>query len=196
LVTLSCVGALAAAACSADSTTGSGTGKGQGSEFANAATGGSSSGTAGIASGGAGITGTGTGGTGSTMHTGMGCATADIQAARVTPTVWLVVDGSGSMSSALAGGGRGGGGGGPSRWQALRDALMTQTTGVVSQLQAAVVFGLLIYDGGSLDIGTIITTFGGGFFAGAETQARPTPARPQCVRASPWSSRRSTTSTP
>jgi hypothetical protein len=55
----------------------------------------------------------------------------------VTPTVWLVVDGSGSMGERFAD---------SSRWETLRSALMAPD-GVVATLQNAVRFGLVIYNG-------------------------------------------------
>jgi hypothetical protein len=55
-----------------------------------------------------------------------------------SPTVLFVVDGSGSMSEGF---------GGPSRWQALRSALLDPMTGFISRFQDKASFGLLIYDG-------------------------------------------------
>jgi hypothetical protein len=60
----------------------------------------------------------------------------------ITPTVWLIVDGSSSMTSMFDSG--------RSRWQALRSTLM-DAGGVVDSLQAAVKFGMVIYSGGSSD---------------------------------------------
>jgi len=57
----------------------------------------------------------------------------------VTPTVWLVVDGSSSMDQQFDGG--------RSRWAALRATLM-DPGGVVASLQSAVRFGMVIYAGG------------------------------------------------
>lgn len=56
----------------------------------------------------------------------------------VTPTVWLVVDGSSSMNQDFEG---------SSRWLTLRSTLM-DPGGVVDALQAKVRFGLVIYAGG------------------------------------------------
>lgn len=70
------------------------------------------------------------------------CASAELNVTRVIPTVWLLVDGSGSMSAALDNGL------GTSRWQVLRDALMTDGTGLVPMMQSAIAFGLYVYDGG------------------------------------------------
>jgi hypothetical protein len=66
------------------------------------------------------------------------CATALADTAPVTPTIWLVVDGSSSMDNRF--------GGGQTRWQALRSTLM-DPGGVVDSLQAAAEFGLVIYAG-------------------------------------------------
>jgi len=56
----------------------------------------------------------------------------------ITPTVWLVVDGSSSMNQDFEG---------SSRWLTLRSTLM-DPGGVVDSLQAKVRFGLVIYAGG------------------------------------------------
>ena len=60
-----------------------------------------------------------------------------------SPTVLFVVDGSGSMSEGF---------GGPSRWQALRTALLDPMTGFIARFEDKASFGLLIYDG-SIDTG-------------------------------------------
>jgi len=70
------------------------------------------------------------------------CAKAELTTTRTVPTVWLLVDGSGSMAAPLSGLT------GPSRFHLLRDALMAQGSGLVARLQGSVAFGLLIYDGG------------------------------------------------
>lgn len=57
----------------------------------------------------------------------------------VTPTVWLVVDGSSSMNQDFEAGN--------SRWLALRSSLM-DPGGVVDTLQSIVRFGMVIYSGG------------------------------------------------
>jgi hypothetical protein len=70
------------------------------------------------------------------------CASVELEPTRVVPTVWLMIDGSGSMSAPLddlAG---------PSRWTQLRDALVADGTGLVPRLQGAISFGLYVYDGG------------------------------------------------
>lgn len=66
------------------------------------------------------------------------CARGDIVAQRVVPTIWLVIDGSGSMVQAL---------GDSSRWDALRGALMDPAAGVVKQLEHEVSWGMIMYDG-------------------------------------------------
>lgn len=54
------------------------------------------------------------------------------------PTVMFVIDGSGSMGEAF---------GGPSRWAALRSALLDPMTGFIARFQDKAAFGLIIYDG-------------------------------------------------
>lgn len=77
------------------------------------------------------------------------CGSGDFIGGRVTPVVWLVLDGSGSMADPLmtpadptmpapAG---------SSRWDALRPALMDPATGVVKTLESLVKFGMVMYDG-------------------------------------------------
>lgn len=151
---------VAVAGCSAESDDGSGSGAGS-NNFGNSG----GAGTTGIGSGaGAGTdTGIGIGSAGTGTHSGQGCATADVRAARVTPTIWLVVDGSGSMDEAF---------GASTRWIALREALMEASTGVVPVLQAAVVWGMVMYDG-PIDIGSFIPgLFGGGAGTGGGTCPR------------------------
>lgn len=65
------------------------------------------------------------------------CAQGTANAAPVTPTVWLVIDGSGSMDESFNG---------PTRWEALRSALM-DPGGLVDTLQSAARFGMVIYNG-------------------------------------------------
>jgi hypothetical protein len=67
------------------------------------------------------------------------CASGMQSTSPVTPTVWLVVDGSTSMNTRFESMG--------SRWMALRSTLM-DAGGVVDSLQAKVRFGLVIYAGG------------------------------------------------
>jgi hypothetical protein len=64
------------------------------------------------------------------------CASASVTASRVTPTVYLVVDGSSSMNAPFGGMG--------TRWQVLKDALVGQN-GVVAKLESVVHFGMMIY---------------------------------------------------
>ncbi|MDD9938301.1 MAG: VWA domain-containing protein [Myxococcales bacterium] len=65
------------------------------------------------------------------------CAEGMAQANPVTPTVWLVIDSSGSMDRDF---------GGPTRWDALRTALV-EPGGIVETLQSGVRFGMVIYNG-------------------------------------------------
>jgi hypothetical protein len=67
------------------------------------------------------------------------CAEGSARVTPVTPTVWLVVDGSSSMNTEF--------GAGVSRWQTLRDTLMGPM-GIVASLEASVRFGMVIYSGG------------------------------------------------
>jgi hypothetical protein len=66
------------------------------------------------------------------------CANAVADTEPVTPTVWLVVDGSSSMTNNFEGG--------STRWQALRATLMDPGA-IVDSLQSVVRFGLVIYAG-------------------------------------------------
>jgi hypothetical protein len=66
------------------------------------------------------------------------CASAIVQTANVPPTVYFVIDGSGSMCADF---------GSVSRWQALRSALLDPTNGLMQRLQAQVKFGITLYDG-------------------------------------------------
>ncbi|HEX5660691.1 MAG TPA: vWA domain-containing protein [Polyangiales bacterium] len=70
------------------------------------------------------------------------CGTIELTTQRVVPRVWLLIDGSGSMSASLAGLA------GPSRFAVLRQALLDPTDGLVTKLAGSVAFGLMIYDGG------------------------------------------------
>jgi hypothetical protein len=70
------------------------------------------------------------------------CANALADTAPVTPTIWLVVDGSSSMTNAFANG--------KNRWQALRSTLM-DPGGIVESLQSVAKFGLVIYAGSGPD---------------------------------------------
>jgi hypothetical protein len=82
-------------------------------------------------------TGTGSGAAGSGLKEGQ-CAKQDVTTTRIVPTIWLVVDGSGSMVELL---------GDKSRWVALREALMDPMAGVVKTLEHDVKWGLIMYDG-------------------------------------------------
>lgn len=64
------------------------------------------------------------------------CASASVRASRITPTVHLVIDGSGSMNAQFGGMG--------TRWQVLREALVG-ANGVVKKLESVVHFGMTIY---------------------------------------------------
>jgi hypothetical protein len=64
------------------------------------------------------------------------CASAQVTATRVTPTVYLVLDGSSSMETQFGGMG--------SRWSVLRDSLVG-SSGVVTKLESVVKFGMSIY---------------------------------------------------
>lgn len=88
------------------------------------------------------------------------CAGRDITTMHVVPTIWLVVDGSGSMTTTL---------GDSTRWTALRDALMDPTIGVVKALEHVVNWGFLVYDGRSLGGGTPTLPDGGTFMAPTAT---------------------------
>jgi hypothetical protein len=74
------------------------------------------------------------------------CAKQDRAITRVVPTIWLVVDGSGSMNEALSQSDA------TPRWDALRSALLEPSTGIVSQLQHQVNWGMVMYDGPLPDI--------------------------------------------
>ncbi|HEY6878689.1 MAG TPA: vWA domain-containing protein, partial [Polyangiales bacterium] len=70
------------------------------------------------------------------------CARAEAKIERLLPRVWLLVDGSGSMSQVVEDDAAG-----RTRFAVLRDALLDDN-GPVAQLQNSIEFGLLIYDGG------------------------------------------------
>lgn len=67
---------------------------------------------------------------------GPGCADIDIGFNPVVPTVVLLIDQSGSMTSSYPGG---------NRWDVLYDALMDPQDGVVKSLESQVRFGLALY---------------------------------------------------
>lgn len=64
------------------------------------------------------------------------CPSAHFTATKTTPTVQLLLDQSGSMNDPY---------GGTTRWQALRNALIDPTSGVVKNLASKVVFGATLY---------------------------------------------------
>jgi hypothetical protein len=69
------------------------------------------------------------------------CAEGTANATPVTPTVWLVVDGSSSMNQQFEAAG--------TRWDTLRSTLMNPG-GVVESLQSVARLGMVIYSGGGL----------------------------------------------
>lgn len=73
----------------------------------------------------------------------MNCPAVHVTATPTTPTVELLLDQSGSMTAAY---------GNTDRWNALRNALITPTTGVVAALQSKVVFGATLYSNKSQDV--------------------------------------------
>jgi hypothetical protein len=81
------------------------------------------------------------------------CSLAAIDTQRVVPTVYFVVDGSGSMLEPLSASEA------TTRWDALRDALLNEQSGVVKTLQDKARFGLLAY-GGPLADADVMTPAG------------------------------------
>lgn len=71
------------------------------------------------------------------------CPSVNFTATPTTPTVQLLLDQSGSMTAAY---------GNTDRWNAMRDALIDPTNGVVAQLQSQVVFGATLYSSVSQDV--------------------------------------------
>lgn len=69
---------------------------------------------------------------------GLECPTLDEVLLPKTPTIQLVVDQSGSMDRDF---------GGVSRWQAVKDTLVSPEEGVVTDLQSSIRFGLTLYTG-------------------------------------------------
>lgn len=69
------------------------------------------------------------------------CARQNIVTARVVPTIWLVIDGSGSMLSPLSQMTQ------QTRWSALTEVLMDPDTGIVKSLESDVEWGVVLYDG-------------------------------------------------
>jgi hypothetical protein len=78
-----------------------------------------------------------TGTAGSGLKDGQ-CARQDVTTMRIVPTIWLVLDGSGSMVDML---------GDKSRFDALKESLMDPTNGVVKSLEHDVKWGMVMYDG-------------------------------------------------
>lgn len=66
------------------------------------------------------------------------CASATVQTVKAPPTVYFVIDGSGSMCADF---------GGVTRWQALRNVLLEPNNGLLYRLQGSVQFGITLYDG-------------------------------------------------
>lgn len=64
------------------------------------------------------------------------CPSITVDVAPQTPTIWLVIDQSGSMSSDFMG---------VSRWQAVTDALVDPVDGAVKKLEDRVLFGASLY---------------------------------------------------
>jgi Mg-chelatase subunit ChlD len=63
------------------------------------------------------------------------CASAKVAATRITPEVYFVIDGSGSMNAPFGSG---------TRWTVLREALVG-AAGVVTKLESVVKFGMALY---------------------------------------------------
>lgn len=83
------------------------------------------------------IAATGTGGDTTTGGQGGSCGAVEVNFEPQTPTVVLLIDQSGSMTSGFNNQG--------SRWDVVYDALMDPTNGVVKQLEGQVRFGLALY---------------------------------------------------
>lgn len=131
--------------CSADDPVAGSGGSGAFSGF-----GGGASGTGGFAAfggtgGAGGVSGVSGGASGAA---GVGpCASVNVGASRVIPTVQLVIDGSGSMDQAFGAG---------TRWSSVHDALLG-TNGVVRRLEAVVNFGMSIYQTGDQNSCPLLT---------------------------------------
>lgn len=128
-------------ACAADGTSAGGRGdrnSGSSDPFGNAGSDPSAPGSSAFGNPGATTSGSaGSASVGTGDRQARGCASANVRASRVKPTVFFVVDGSGSMQDDF---------GGASRWVALREALM-EPSGVIPTLESVVEFGMVIYDG-------------------------------------------------
>lgn len=68
------------------------------------------------------------------------CASANVRASRIKPSILFVVDR--SLSTQLSYSGR------TTRWQAMYDALMAQNAGLIAKLQSVAYFGMVLYDSG------------------------------------------------
>lgn len=83
------------------------------------------------------------------------CASATVQTVKAPPTVYFVIDGSGSMCADF---------GGTTRWEALRGVLLEPDNGLLYRLQGSVQFGVTLYDGtinSALSMLTLATGGGG-----------------------------------
>jgi hypothetical protein len=130
-----CVAVWAAAGCSSNDSKGGGAGGAGANPFGNVP-GGSGTGGTGQASGTAGTNSTNT------------CAGGNVGISRVTPRVILVLDGSCSMSTNYPSNGRDANScmrNPNGRWTALRNALVDPQSGVVTRLQSAVKFGVVVF---------------------------------------------------
>jgi hypothetical protein len=127
--------------CSDGETTGaSGTGGTTSGPGATSGTG--DGGSSGVGDGGAGVGGVLVGNGSSTSAAsgeGGACAEIEISFDPVIPTVLLLIDQSGSMDEDFGSG---------SRWNVLYQTLMNESTGIVTDLQTTVRFGLALYTGG------------------------------------------------
>jgi hypothetical protein len=68
------------------------------------------------------------------------CASANVRASRIKPSILFVVDRSLSTQEQYPGS--------RSRWQAMYDALMAQNAGLIAKLQSVAYFGMVLYDSG------------------------------------------------
>lgn len=76
------------------------------------------------------------------------CVDQNVQISRQTPLVMFVVDRSGSTSTVYGQSDPDAGVPGITRWQALHDAIMDPSTGVVAKIQGELYLGITLYDGG------------------------------------------------
>lgn len=67
------------------------------------------------------------------------------------PTIWLLIDGSGSMLSPL---------GDKTRWAAIRESLLDEANGLIKRFEGRVQWGLFMYDGPSVG-GAVVLPDGG-----------------------------------